>query len=202
MKGFFSLLSAGLGLVSCSSSSSDESGLTPEREGARQIQIGEDGSNNPFAFKKEDIQQGDNGSITGGKRSQYSTELESAYAKVNREVPSYLQSSYQKTAWSGGKNYGTGSYETSASQQAQKKSWFGGRKSQEAQRVARASGRDFSTGSFRAGSASESGQSAPTKKSAYAESRAGNAWARKPVILSEGEYRSISRGQAKTLLGR
>ncbi len=195
----FSIMTAGL--VSCSSSS-EESGLTPEPSGAREIQIGEDGGNNPFAFKKEDIQQAENGSITGGKRSQFSTATESAYAKANREVPTYLQSSYQKAAWSGGKDYRTGSYETSSSQKAEKKSWFGGRKSSEAAKVASASRQDFSTGSFQTGSANESGRSLGKKSSAYAESRSGNAWARKPVILSEGEYRSISRGQAKTLLGR
>ena len=189
------------GLVSCSSSS-DESGLTPEPSGARQVKIGEDGRNNPYAFKQEDIERGDDGSITGGKRSQFSTATESAYAQANRDVPSHFKTAYQRAAWSGGKNYRTGSYETSPSRKAGKKSWFGGRKSKEAQKVAGASGQDFSTGSYRTGSARESGRALPKKGSSYAESRSGNGWARKPVILSEGEYRSLSLGQAKSLLGR
>ncbi len=189
------------GLVSCSSSS-EETGLTPEPSGARKIDISESGGNNPFSYKDEEVQRGEDGTIAGGRRSRYSTKMESAYAKANSEVPSYMQSSYQKAAWSGGKNYGTGSYQTSRSEKEEKRSWFGGRKSKENTKVARASGRDFSTGSFQTGSANEGGRSVRKKNSSYVESRSGNAWAGKPVILSEGEYRSISMGQAKSLLGR
>jgi hypothetical protein len=200
VKCFFLPLISIAGLVSCSSS--PETGLTPPESGKNEIIMAEDGSNNPFTFKPEDVLQGDDGTVTGGKRSQYDSRMESAYAKANSKVPSYMQSSYQKAAWSGGKNYGTGSYKTSESDQGAKKSWFGGRKSKESSKVARASGQDFSTGSFQTGSANETGRTVKTGSNAYAESRSGNAWAGKPVILTEGEYRSISMGQAKSLLGR
>ncbi len=202
MQRFFLLLITATGLISCSSSDPEVVDFTPESTGGRNIQIGEDGGNNPFAFKQEDIQQGDDGTITGGKRSQFDSRLESAYAKANSSVPAYMERSYQKAAWSGGKDYGTGSYETAESKNSGKRSWFGGRKSKEANQVAKAAGRNYGTGSYRTGSANETGRSVKTGSNAYAKSRAGNGWARKPVILTEDQYRSISMGQAKSLLGR
>lgn len=203
MKRFFLLLFSAAGLVSCSSLSS-ETGLEPstERTGAREIAIDEGGGNNPFAFNNEDVQQGDNGSITGGKRSQYDSKMKSAYAQANGTVPAYMQRSYQQKAWAGGKDYSAGSYQTSKNSNAGKKSWFGGRKSNEASQVARASGQDFSTGSYRTGSANETGQSVKTGSNAYTESRNSNGWGGIPVILTTDEYRSISMGQTKSLLGR
>ena len=200
---YFLLLIASAGLVSCASSSSSDSdaiagGGAPVKS---ETTIGKD--SNPFAFKQTDIQQGDDGSITGGKRSQYESKVESAYAKANSSVPAYLQRSYQKTAWSGKKNYSAGSYETSESKNTGKRSWFGGRKSNEANQVARASGQDYSTGSFKTGGANESGRSVRTGSNAYTESRTSDGWGRRPVILNEGEYhRNLSLGQAKSLLGR
>jgi len=191
------------GLVSCSSSSSSGEAPDPRASTGSEIKIGEDGSNNPFAFNQTDVQQGDDGSIVGGKRSQYSSRVESAYAKANSSLPEYLQRSYQKSAWSGSKNYGTGSYETSESKDSGKRSWFGGRKSGESDQVARASGQNYSTGSYRTGGASEAGRAVRTGSSGYIDSQNSKGWGRKkPVILSEGEYRSLSLGQAKSLLGR
>ncbi|MFT6180850.1 MAG: hypothetical protein ACI9NQ_001902 [Paracoccaceae bacterium] len=204
MQRFFLLLISAAGLVSCSSSSSSESGLesSAERTGARKITIGEDGGNNPFAFNKEEVQKGDDGSITGGKRSQYDSQMKSAYAQANGKIPNYMESSYQKKAWAGGKDYSTGSYQTAKNRNAGKKSWFGGRKSNEASQVARASGQDYSTGSYRTRSANETGRAVRTGSNAYTESRTSNGWGRAPVILTSEEYRSISMGQAKSLLGR
>lgn len=203
MQRFFLLLIATTGLVSCSSSSS-EPAPDPRTAGGSEIKISEDGSNNPFAFRQEDVQQGDDGSIVGGKRSQYESRVESAYAKANSSLPDYLQRSYQKSAWSGSKNYGTGSYQTAESKDSGKRSWFGGRKSGESDQVARASGQNYSTGSYQTGGASEAGRSVKTGSSGYIDSQNSKGWGRKkPIILSEGEYhRSLSLGQAKSLLGR
>lgn len=189
------------GLVSCSSSSS-ESGLEPGPEGASVTEIDKKGKNNPFAFKNEDVQKGDNGEITGGKRSMYDAKAESAYAKANGDSPNYLQKSYQKKAWAGGKDYSTGSYRTGSYGQSGKKSWFGGRKSSEGNQIARASGKDFSTGSYGTGSANEAGRSVGTGSSAYVNSRNSDGWGRVPTIIDESEHRSLSMGQAKSLLGR
>ena len=189
------------GLVSCSSSSSD-SGLEPEAQGATVTKIDKKGKNNPFAFNNEDVEKGDNGSITGGKRSMYDTQAESAYAKANGDLPDYLQRSYQKKAWAGGKNYSTGSYQTGSYGESGKKSWFGGRKSNEASRVAGATGKDFSTGSYQTGSANETGRSVRTGSNAYVEGRNSDGWGRTPTIFSASEYRSLSMGQARRLLGR
>jgi hypothetical protein len=198
MQRFFLLLIAAAGLVSCSSSSSTaETDLEPTGGGEVNIK-----KNNPFAFKNEDVERGDSDSITGGKRSQYDARKQSAYAKANGTLPAYLQKSYQKKAWAGGKDYSTGSYQTGSYGDAGKKSRFGGRKSNESNQIANASGQNFSTGSYRTGSANESGRGIQKKSSAYTESRNKNGWGRTPTILSEGEYRSISMGQAKSLLGR
>ena len=195
---FLSILTAGL--VSCSSSD-PESGLTPEPSGANQVEIGKDGSNNPFAFKKEDIQQGDNGSITGGKRSQFEQRADSAYARANANAPAYLQKSYHKQAWSGSQDYSTGSYRTSSNSQAKTTSRFGSRQSNSSNKVARAAGQGYGTGSYGTGRANESGSAVNTGSSGYVDEQARDGW-RKVPILEGNEYRSISMGQAKSLLGR
>jgi|TARA_B110000914_G_scaffold2226_1_gene1927 hypothetical protein len=198
---FFLLLIPVAGLISCSSSWSD-SGLEPASQGATVTEIDKKGGNNPFAFKNEDIEKGDNGSITGGKRSMYDSKSESAYAKANGSLPEYLQRSYQKKAWAGGKNYSAGSYQTGTYGQSDKKSWFGGKKSNEVNQVARGFGQDFSTGSYRTGVANETGRGVVTGSNAYVEGRNRDGWGRIPTILSESEHRRLSMGQAKSLLGR
>lgn len=191
---------AAAGLVSCSSSS-PETGLAPEPSGAKQVDISKDGSNNPFAFSKEDIQRGDDGSITGGRRSQFELKADSAYARANADKAAYLQRSYNKETWSGSRRYSTGSYQTKANANSQRKSWFGGRKSRDAGRVARASGSGYQTGSYRTGSANENGRTRATGSSAYVDEQVEDGW-RKIRILDSKEYRSLSLGQARSLLGR
>lgn len=200
MQRFLSLAILTAGLVSCSNSDS-ESGLTPEPTGARQVEIGRDGSNNPFAFNKEDIQRGDDGSITGGKRSQYDSLADSAYARANADAPAYLQKSYHKEAWAGGKDYSTGSYKTGANSNAGTTSRFAGRQSDSSNKVARAGGQTFGTGSYGTGRANENGRTMATGTSGYVDEQARDGW-RKVKILEGNEYRSISMGQAKRLLGR
>lgn len=184
------------GLVSCSSST-PETGLEPEKTGANKVKISE--GNNPFAFSKEDIQQGDDGRITGGKRSQYELKSEAAYARAN--ATAHLQKSYQKQSWSGARDYSTGSYQTGSYGGSERKSWFGGRKSRDADKVASAAGRDYSTGSYRTGQARESGRVQSTGSSAYVDEQARDGWRKIPILESK-EYRSLTMGQAKTLLGR
>jgi hypothetical protein len=197
---FLLLLILTAGLVSCSSSD-PESGLIPEPTGANQVEIGKDGSNNPFAFKKEDIQQGDNGSITGGKRSQYEERADSAYARANADAPAYLQKSFHRKAWSGSQDYSTGSYRTGSNSQAETKSRFANRKSNSSNKVARAAGQAFGTGSYGTGRANENGNTVTTGSSGYVDEQARDGW-RKVPILEGDEYRSISMGRAKRLLGR
>ncbi len=201
MQRFFCLLILGFGLASCSSSDS-ETGLTaPEPTGARKVEIGKDGSNNPFAFKKSDVEQGDNGLITGGKRSQFEQRASSAYANANSKAPAYLQKSYNKQTWAGAKDYSTGSYKTSGYRKSGRKSWFGGRESSQSKKVASAAGKGFGTGSYRTGNATESGRAVSTGSSAYVDRQARDGWRRVKIIESD-EYRSLSMGQAKSLLGR
>lgn len=201
MQRLFMLSAVALGLVSCSTSSS-ESGLDAGPDGANVTEIDKKGKNNPFAFKNEDVEKGDNGAITGGKRSMYDAKAESAYAKANGDLPNYLQRSYQKKAWAGGKNYSTGSYQTGSYGQSGKKSWFGGRKSNESDQIANASGRNYSTGSYGTGSANESGRSVRTGSNPYVDSRNSDGWGRVPTIIDEADHRRMSMGQAKSLLGR
>lgn len=195
MRFFLMALSAG-GLISCSSST-PETGLEPEPAGDGKVTISE--SNNPFAFSQEDIQQGDDGRITGGKRSQFELKSEAAYAKANAAAD--LQRSYQKQNWAGVRDYSTGSYQTGSYGDSGRKSWFGGRKSRDADQVANAAGRDYTTGSYRTGQAPESGQVRSTGSSAYVDEQAQDGWRRIP-ILENKEYRSLTLGQAKSLLGR
>ncbi|MEN8681336.1 MAG: hypothetical protein ABF391_14930 [Akkermansiaceae bacterium] len=201
MQRFFNLLIFSFGLVSCSSSDKDTGLTAPEPQGARQVEIGKDGSNNPFAFNKSDVEQGENGLITGGKRSQFDQKTNSAYVNANAKAPAYLQKSYSKQTWAGAKNYSTGSYQTSGYRQSGRKSWFGGRESSQANKIANASGKGFGTGSYQTGSATESGRRVSTGSSAYVDQQARDGWRRVKIIEGD-EYRSISMGQAKSLLGR
>jgi hypothetical protein len=195
MRFFLMALTAG-GLVSCSSSTS-KTGVDPEPAGADKVTISE--GNNPFAFSQKDIQQGDDGRITGGKRSQFELKSEAAYARAN--ATAHLQRSYQKQDWVGVRDYSTGSYQTESYGDSERKSWFGGRKSRDADQVANLGGRDYSTGSYRTGQAAESGQVRATGSSAYVDEQARDGWRRIP-ILENKEYRSLTLGQAKSLLGR
>lgn len=197
---FFLMALAAVVLVSCSSSS-PETGADPAPSGANQVSISKDGSNNPFAFSKEDIQRGDDGRITGGKRSQFELKADSAYAHANADRAAYLQRSYQRKTWAGNRGYSTGSYQTGSNVNNQQQSRFGGRKSRDANRVARASGSGYQTGSYRTGRANESGRTRPTGSSGYVDEQADDGWRQIPILESK-EYRSLSMGQARTLLGR
>ncbi|MGD1978427.1 MAG: hypothetical protein PVJ98_03475, partial [Akkermansiaceae bacterium] len=66
---------------------------------------------------------------------------------------------------------------------------------------ASATGRDFSTGSYRTGSANEQGKVRPTGSSAYVDEQVSDGW-RKIQILENKQYRKLTMGQAKSLLGR
>ena len=201
MQRFFFLLILSFGLASCSSSDSDTGLTAPESEGGRNVSIGKDGSNNPFAFKKSDVEQGDNGLITGGKRSQFEQQANSAYANANASAPAYLQKSYSRQTWAGAKDYSTGSYKTGRYGKSVQQSRFDSRQSNQANRVANSDGKGFGTRSYRTGSAIESGSNASKGSSAYVDEQRGDGWRRVKIIEGD-EYRSISMGQAKSLLGR
>lgn len=188
------------GLVSCSSNSS-ESGLAPEKSGANEVTIGKDGSNNPFAYSKDDIQKGNDGRVTGGKRSQFELKSESAYAKAGKNGPAQFQKSYQKEKWAGSRDFSTGSYKTASNRSSKRKSWFGRRKSSDANKVAGAAGQDFNTGSYRTGQANESGRTRTTGSSGYVDEQRNDGW-RQIRVMDNKKYRSITMGQAKSLLGR
>ena len=200
MQRFFHLVVLGGGLVSCSSST-QETGLESETQGARMVTIDKDGDNNPFAFKKGDVEQGDSGLITGGKRSQFEQKASSAYADANSNSPAYLRKSYNRKTWAGPKDYSTGSYKTRGFRQSGQKSRFGDRKATQGNKVANARGKGFETGSYGTGSFSEGGRKISTGSSSYVDQQARDGWRRLKIIESD-EYRSISMGQAKSLLGR
>ena len=191
---------AAAGLVSCSSSTS-ETGIDPEPTGANQVNIQKDGSNNPFAFNKDDVNKAKDGRVTGGKRSQFELKADSAYAKANADASGYLKRSYHKQSWSGARDFSTGSYETGSYGKSKSKSWFSIRRSKNDGRMASAAGRDFSTGSYRTGSANEQGKVRPTGSSAYVDEQVSDGW-RKIQILENKQYRKLTMGQAKSLLGR
>lgn len=200
MQRFFFIALTVAGLVSCSSSSS-ETGVDPEPSGANQVTISKDGSNNPFAFSKEDIQRGADGRVTGEKRSQFEQQAESAYAEANDNLPAYLQKDFQKKTWRGSRDFRTGSYQTASYRESDQRSRFAGQRLREANKTARAAGEDFTTGSYRTGQANESGQIRPTGSSAYVDEQVADGW-RKIQIIDDKEYRSITMDQAKSLLGR
>jgi len=170
-------------------------------QGARMVTIDKEGNNNPFAFKKSDVEQGDSGLITGGKRSQFEQRAGAAYADANSQAPAYLKKSYNRKTWAGPKDYSTGSYKTSGFRQADQRSGFGNRKATKATKLQAQERRGLRTGSYRTGSSSESGRKISTGSSSYVDQQARDGWRRLKIIESD-EYRSISMGQAKSLLGR
>ena len=193
---FFSFLFAGLS--SCSSSSDSGEG----EEAAQSAKVGNEYSlyqKNPFAWSDDDVQKAQNGTIEGGKRSRYDNAGSSRYAQ--KGAASYLNKSYTKEAWKGGKDYNTGSYQTGTFGSSGKQSRFSNQRSGENFQVARASGQNYSTGSYRTGSANEAGRSARTGSSGYVDSRRESyGWV--PTIYSRNDHRRMSMGEAKSLLGR
>ena len=165
------------------------------------VTINKDGDNNPFAFKKSDVEQGDSGLITGGKRSQFEQKASSAYADANANSPAYLKKSYNRRTWAGPKDYSTGAYKSNGFGQSGQKSGFGDRKAAQGNKVANAGGKGFGTGSYRTRTSSEGGRKISTGSSSYVDQQALDGWRRLKIIESD-EYRSISMGQAKSLLGR
>ena len=192
----FSFLLAGLS--SCSSSSEDGEG----GESAQNSKVGKEYSLNqinPFEWNDDDVQKATNGTIEGGKRSRYDKVGSSKYAQ--KGAASYLNKSYTKEAWKGGKNYNTGSYRTGSFGSSGKQSRFSNQRSGENSQVARASGQNYSTGSYRSGSAQETGRSTRTGSSGYIDNRRDNyGWI--PTVYSRDDHRRMSMGEAKSLLSR
>lgn len=192
----FSFLLAGLS--SCSSSSEDGEG----GESAQNSKVGKEYSlnqKNPFEWSDDDVQKATNGTIEGGKRSRYDKAGSSKYAQ--KGAASYLNKSYTKEAWKGGKNYNTGSYRAESFGSSGKQSRFSNQRSGENSQVARASGQNYSTGSYRTGSVQEAGRSARTGSSGYVDNRRDNyGWI--PTVYSRDDHRRMSMGEAKSLLSR
>lgn len=157
--------------------------------------------NNPFEWSNEDIQRDESGNFAGGKRSAYDQKKIASYGK-SRKVPGYLTRDYHSKAWNGSKDYSTGSYQDSTSfQGTQKKSWIEGEKSSADQKMARGSKTNYQAGDYRTGSAGESGQGVSVPESGYLNSR--RSVKRKPLLMIEkDEYRQLSVGQSRSLLGK
>ncbi|MDA7887755.1 hypothetical protein N9A86_00035 [Akkermansiaceae bacterium] len=186
------------GLSSCSSMSTEAG----DGETAQQSKVGKEyslNSKNPFEWSNDDVQKAKNGTIEGGKRSQYDSKGSSQFAK--KGSPSYLSKSYTKEAWKGSKNYSTGSYQTSRFGESGKQSWFSNKKSGANSKVARASGQSYETGSYQTGAASEAGRAARSGSSAYVDSRREKfGWT--PEVFDYKDHRRLSMGDAKSLLKR
>ena len=188
-----------LGLSACSSQKVD----TGEVKGTAQESGGEYNLNqkNPFEWSADDVKRGEDGSFQGGKRSRYDARSAAAYSK-DRKVPGYFSRDYQTSAWSGDKSYNTGSYrESSKASREGKRSWFGWNKSRESNKVARASGKDFRTGSYQVGAARESGNTVATPSSAYTDERQ-RIGAKPMIIFSQQSYRQMTVDQSRGLLGK
>lgn len=198
MKRLFLLLLSLAGLSSCSSVSVDgEDGETAQK--SKTGNVYSLNQKNPFEWSDEDVQKAQNGMIEGGKRSQYESAGSSRYS--NQGSPSFLNKSYTKQAWSGGKNYSTGSYTTGDFNRSAKQSRYGSMQSGEDSKVSRASGQGYNTGSYRTGSAREAGRSMQTGANTYVESRRKNyGWV--PPVYGYNEHPRMSVGEAKSLLGR
>ena len=157
--------------------------------------------NNPYEWSNSDIQRGEDGNFTGGKRSHYDQKKIASYGK-NRKAPGYFSRDYHSKVWNGSKDYSTGSFQREKSyQEANKRSWFGGEKSRSDGKIAQGSRTSYQTGSYRKGSANESGQSIQVPHSGYLRSR--RRAGRKPLlIIEQDEYRQLSVDQSRSLLGK
>ena len=201
MPQFVLLLISAFCLISCSSNNESSGDAAPVSTGAQNWGTMTD-SNNPFVFKKEDVQTGSDGAVTSGKRSAFDQKISSAFVQASDGQASYLEKDYQMKKWSGSKGYDTGSYRVKNYSKSGKKSLFSGKSSSEAGRLANSSQKDYRTGSYQTGSANETSRSVKAGNNAYVEERASDGWGRSPVILSEQEYRRFSMGQTRSLLGR
>jgi len=185
----------GLAISACSSTeTSSEEFTSAELKGGREMSLTQ---NNPFAWKKDDVQRGDGDVITGGKRSSFDKRVASSYGTKDSS-PKYTSKRYQSKAWVGNKDYSKGSFRTQE-WGSNKKSRYAGRASNEAGSTARAAGQKYKTGQFGSGSARESTKSAVNHT---ANSYGGKRWGYKPPIYSYDEYRQMTIGQTRSLLGK
>jgi len=182
-------------VVSCSSTE-QEAPTSAELKGGRTVDLT---SNNVFAWKKEDVQRGDGNTITGGKRSQFDKKVDSSYGKKDSRVPAYFQKGYNSKKWSGKKDYSKGSYKTDG-WGGTKGSRFSQSKSREASRKgAAASGQSFRTNNYRVSGAREAGATPVNRGYTSYDNKK---WGYKPPIYTVDEYRQLSVGQTRSLLGK
>ncbi len=190
----FTLLTFVFTCFSACSSAQKEEASTTELQSGRNISLNE---NNIFAWKKEDVSRGENNEITGGKRSQFDKRAQAAFGK-GAKSPDFYKRDYHSKAWTGKKDYSKGSFKTNR-WNGGGSSRFSGKNSRESQRSANASGKRFRTSNFNTGSAREKSYSAVNHSSSSYDNRRSSF---RPTIFSLSEYRQMSLGQSRSLLGK
>ncbi|MGJ8697244.1 MAG: hypothetical protein ACSHYF_13080 [Verrucomicrobiaceae bacterium] len=187
----------GLGLVSCSSTKTEESPAPVAKSGG-EYHLNE---KNPFEWSASDVMQGKDGTFEGGKRSHFENQAASSFNR-KRDTPSYFSREYHSKKWNGSKDYSTGSYQVNQTPtETGKRSWFGGKKSSSSGKSATGVDQSYATGSYRTGTARETGSYIQKKDDPYTAYRQ-KTGARPIAIFSKKSYRNLSVNQSRSLLGK
>ena len=193
---FFFPLVVACGLGSCG---------TKEREGDEVIngkaRIIDLQSSDKYNWRRN-VEVGEDGTIMGGKRSQYDDASSNQFRK-NYKTPDYLKKGYATKKWQGQRDFSAGSFEgrTVAREGGQASRWADSA-SRESTLRSRADGNSYATERFQTGSAREGGFEAvtrtPNAEAAYRQRTWGEKW---EIFTPEG-YRDMTVAETRGLLGR
>lgn len=194
------LIFSGLGvflLGSCASNKKVSNELHPQ--GARVMDLQ---SSDKYDWKK-DIQVGEDGSITGGKRSQFDRASKNGGYRKEYKTPDYLTKNYDQKEWNGSKNYTTGSYQgTSQARETRQSSRYQGDRAHLVGQQSWLAGKQFDKGSYKTKGARE-GRAAHVKTGENAQvANRKKVWAWNPKIYNQDEYREMTVAETRSLLGK
>lgn len=185
-------------LGACSSNKKSSNELYPQ--GARVLD--ESGIGKKYSALK-DVQIDEDGTITGGKRSQFDRASRGSRSHKNYKTPDYLTKNYNQKQWNGSKDYATGSYQgTSQARERNQNSRFQGNQANVAGQQAWLDNKQYSTGSYQTAGARESQQTAVQGGENAQVAERKKVWGWTPKIYSADEYRDMSISQTRSLLGK
>ena len=152
-----------------------------------------------FSWRDSDVQRGRDGSITGGKRSEYDQRKQASLGKKGKRS-SYLDKDYVTKRWQGSKDFAKGSYSTKGYAESGKASRFSGRRNGAGNKQASASGQTFATKNFGTSSARERGRGSIATPTSRFHGKSANMTL--PVYDNMEDFRNLSVNQTRSWLGR
>ena len=154
---------------------------------------------NMFQWKDSDVQRGDDGSITGGRRSSYDQKRQASLGRKGSQA-NYMDKDYVAKRWQGNKDFSKGSYSTKSYAESGKRSSATGERSRFSKKRASADGNTFATKAFSASSAREGGRNAITTPTSQFHGKKSGMLL--PIFSKDQDFRNLSVDQTRNWLGR